>query len=157
MQIELLKTKEDITKELNDEIFEKCLQTGSTIFGGVTETSDIDFILTDTEDELFNKLKPFGIIVMNYDIPDMVFRTMYVKYKKDIFNIIFVKDEKFFVIWEKAQYLFLELNKNSEFKRMIQKKEFRISIFETFRNFYGWKPTVKVSMTDLKEITDVEI
>jgi len=135
----LFKKAKSITPELYKYIRLNCLKTGSHIFGGYTEKSDIDYI---THKQFFNEKLfldyHFGVNSGSV-LSDEIRNTLYLKYTNEenkhlLLNILIFKDKIEYVIWLLAQDDMCNLQ--FPFTQIVKNKKNRVKLFNLLKAFY---------------------
>jgi len=136
-QIRILKTYPEVTDELFYKITKAGLLTGSKVFGGHKDGSDIDYIMMYDE-KLTHELLPYSFYSEGSVTNSSTLFTFYVRYKGDYINVIVTKLEEDYSSWIRTHDLVIELNHSSKFKKLMQDKKFRVEQFQLIREQFGW-------------------
>lgn len=129
----------ELTKELKEELEKKGLLTGSTVFGGRTKDSDVDFVLIEDKN-FMTRLNPYLCPASGSVNDGCNYQAFYARYKGWFLNLIVVKEQKYFDSWEKAHNLFINLVGASDtFKELAKNKDFRCKQFQLLRDTFGWE------------------
>ncbi len=150
-QIATCKALNELPKELFDLVKKKGLVTGSIVFGGYKEGSDVDFIIFkgDFDFEKFNKY----ITPASESVVGGSFYAFYGRYKDFLLNFIVTKDQSQFDAWKKAHNLVVEMvDKSETFAELMKEKKFRVKQFQMLRDHFGWA----VKKIDRENINDLE-
>jgi len=136
-----IKKVEDTSEALISLIKNIGVYTGSTYFKINTDDSDIDIIMPPDSPLKFGDVIGFhhGIYlhenktggIEHYFQED--FDSLYVIYKNNLYNLLFMHNELIFKKWVYATRVFEERMTDPYFKEAAKDKKFRVSTFERFK------------------------
>lgn len=124
-----------VGEQLFEAILSRGIFTGSKVFGGWKETSDIDLLLPNAffyKEEVitFNEMIDMGAVYLK-DYGKHEFRSCYIlSPKDDLFNLMFFEDEKTRKNWMLASSILLSFKKVKPFRFFMKKKQNRVFLFE---------------------------
>lgn len=144
-----IKRMEDTTPEVLNMIYNEGKITGSSLWGVMTEESDIDVVLPPdcslSFQEVINEHEGRYIYVhedekdeneFSHYFQDQ-FQSCYVKLDKQIFNLLFMHKQDYFDAWNYATDRMCALVKeDKDFQERIRNKETRVALFERFKRVY---------------------
>lgn len=102
------------------------MMTGSYVFGGYVEGSDIDYILPPNFILSFQQILDIGGCYPGGSYSNDVWRCIYVKTSRGILNLLFFWNEENYQTYKKATLIMVDILKNKEIKEAIKIKKNRV-------------------------------
>jgi hypothetical protein len=131
-----LKHKKYISNELQKEINEYGIQTGSWLFGGYGSDSDVDYIIPPEFPHTwaeFKELQEYCYLSSEIDYSGEELNSIYVKTENGgVYNLLFINPKKLNQ-WIEATTIMYNLTRHHEIKELIKNKDNRVSLFETLK------------------------
>lgn len=109
--------------------------TGSQVFGGVSEYSDIDIIIPDTQLNVHDALTDGCIYLTDYKDGELYTSLYAHSHDNKIYNILIMHNKEIYFRWANATILLQNMLKNNkQLRPLVKHKANRIQLFETLKD-----------------------
>lgn len=142
--LSILKSKNPITRSIEEEIKEKGIAHGSHVIGGANEWSDIDYLMSPKYKQFAQDLyrDEYAVEDRSYDVEDGNFCIYLIDKKDRIWNLIFMNDIQEYKRWVRATEAAQRLCEIDPFikRALVSSKDNRVKMIQMLRSLEV-KPT----------------
>lgn len=156
--LDILATREPISRSQEKMIFKKGMVTGSSVFGVAEENSDIDIILPTSMS--FRDYAEVLAYNQDYLGEGGDFISIYVRTSDNrVLNLLFMQNDEQTKIWRKSTFMMVKISRIRKMRKLIQNKNHRVKLFETLKQIYAQEIGCegKASQPNQSDILDQDI